>query len=400
MANMRNILLLSGAQAIAGSSQGMVMAIGALAGAYLAFDPAFATVPTTMMILGVAIMAGPAAITLHRLGRTRGFLLGAAIAGSGGILAAISIYLHNFLTFSASMLLIGAAGAFGQQYRFAAADSVPEGAKARAVSWVLFGGVLAGFLGPRLASMTSEAIPGALYAGSFIGLAGLSLVAMLLLSFTRLPKGEPKRPASEQGRPLKDMIRTPAVFVPVLTGMASFSLMTFVMVAAPLAMVHVCGHAPAEAANAIQWHIVAMFAPSFITGEIVKRIGSHLTAAIGMLLIIASVGTALMGTSTLHFDLGLVLLGVGWNFGFISSTVMLTKSYRPEEGAKVQALNEQLVFGSNAIGSIGAGLALNFLGWEAVNLIALPIAVATILLLGWDDLRSRRIGKTGFTATP
>jgi predicted MFS family arabinose efflux permease len=175
--------------------------------------------------------------------------------------------------------------------------------------------------------------------------------------------------------------------------MASFSLMTFVMVAAPLAMVHICGHAPADAANSIQWHIVAMFAPSFITGEIIKRIGTHLTAAIGMLLIIGSVGTALMGTTTLHFDIGLVLLGVGWNFGFISSTVMLTKSYRPEEGARVQALNEQFVFGSNAIGSIGAGLALNFFGWEAVNLIALPVAVATILLLGWDDLRTRRIGR-------
>jgi predicted MFS family arabinose efflux permease len=393
MASMRNIFLLSGAQAIAGSSQGMVMAVGALAGAYLAFDPAFATLPTTAMILGVALMAGPAAIALHRLGRTRGFLLGAAIAGSGGLLAAFGIYLQSFVIFSASMLLIGAAGAFGQQYRFAAADSVPEGAKARAVSWVLFGGVLAGFLGPRLASTTSEAIPGALYAGSFIALAGLSLVAMLLLSFTRLPKGEPKRPVSEQGRPLRAMIRMPSVFVPVLTGMASFSLMTFVMVAAPLAMVHICGHAPADAANSIQWHIVAMFAPSFITGEIIKRIGTHLTAAIGMLLIIGSVGTALMGTTTLHFDIGLVLLGVGWNFGFISSTVMLTKSYRPEEGARVQALNEQFVFGSNAIGSIGAGLALNFFGWEAVNLIALPIAVATILLLGWDDLRTRRIGR-------
>jgi predicted MFS family arabinose efflux permease len=353
MASMRNIFLLSGAQAIAGSSQGMVMAVGALAGAYLAFDP----------------------------------------AGCGGLLAALGIYLDSFLIFSASMLLIGAAGAFGQQYRFAAADSVPESAKARAVSWVLFGGVLAGFLGPRLASITSEAIPDALYAGSFIALAGLSLVSMLLLSFTRLPKGEAKRPVSEQGRPLKAMVRTPAVFVPVLTGMASFSLMTFVMVAAPLAMVHLCGHAPADAANAIQWHIVAMFAPSFVTGEIIKRIGTHLTGAIGMLLIIFSVGTALMGTTTFHFDLGLVLLGMGWNFGFIGSTVLLTKSYRPEEGAKVQALNEQLVFGSNAIGSIGAGLALNFFGWEAVNLIALPIAVSAILLLGWDDLRTRRIGR-------
>ncbi|WP_332714854.1 MFS transporter [Pelagibacterium mangrovi] len=386
---MRNLLLLSGAQAVAGSSQGMVMAVGALAGAMLAFDPAFATLPITVMIIGVALMAGPAAILLHRVGRTRGFVLGAAIAGTGGLVAAFGLYLHNFIIFSAAMLLIGAAGAFGQQYRFAAADSVPPEGKARAISWVLFGGVLAGFLGPRLASLTSEAVPDALYAGSFIGLAGLSLVSMLLLSATRLPKGEPKKTAAEQGRSFGELIRTPDIFVPILTGMASFALMTFVMVAAPLAMVHLCGHAPADAANSIQWHIVAMFAPSFITGAIIGRIGPHLTVGIGLLLIIASAGTSLTGITTLHFDMALVLLGVGWNFGFIGSTVMLSNAYRAEEGARVQAINEQLVFGANALASIGAGVLLNLFGWEMVNLIAMPIAVAAILLLGWADLRGR-----------
>lgn len=390
MADMRNIFLLSGAQAISGSSQGMVMAVGALAGASLAFDPVFATVPTTAMIIGVALMAGPAAFMLHRLGRTRGFIIGAAIAGIGGLIAALGLYLHSFLIFSAAMLLIGAAGAFGQQYRFAAADSAPPEGKARAVSWVLFGGVLAGFLGPRLATMSSEAIPGALYAGSFIALAGLSVVAMLILGLTRLPRGEPKRPISEQGRPLRELVRTPDIFVPVLTGMASYALMTFVMVAAPLAMVHLCGHAPADAANSIQWHIVAMFAPSFFTGAIISRIGPHLTSGIGLLLIIASAGTSLSGITTLHFDIALVLLGLGWNFGFIGSTVMLSQAYRPEEGARVQALNEQLVFGTNALASIGAGVLLNLFGWEMVNLIAMPIAIAAIVLLGWADLRGRR----------
>ena len=390
MADMRNIFLLSGAQAIAGSSQGMVMAIGALAGATLASDPALATVPTTVMILGVALMAGPAAIVLHRLGRTRGFVIGAATAGCGGLLAALGLYLDNFVLFSGAMVLIGAAGAFGQQYRFAAADSVPPESKARAVSWVMFGGVLAGFLGPRLATMTSEAIEGALYAGSFIGMACLSLVSIGFLSFTRLPRGAPRRAATEQGRPLRQLLRTPDVFVPILTGMASFALMTFVMVAAPLAMVHLCGHAPSDAANSIQWHIVAMFAPSFVTGAIIERIGPHLIVAIGLLLIIASAGTALSGITTLHFDAALVLLGLGWNFGFIGSTVMLSTAYRPEEGARVQALNEQLVFGANAIASIGAGVLLNLLGWEAVNLMAMPIAAAAIILLAWTDLRGRR----------
>jgi predicted MFS family arabinose efflux permease len=222
---------------------------------------------------------------------------------------------------------------------------------------------------------------------------------MLLLSATRLPKGEPKKTAAEQGRPFGELIRTPDIFVPILTGMASFALMTFVMVAAPLAMVHLCGHAPADAANSIQWHIVAMFAPSFITGAIIGRIGPHLTVGIGLLLIIASAGTSLTGITTLHFDIALVLLGVGWNFGFIGSTVMLSNAYRTEEGARVQAINEQLVFGANALASIGAGVLLNLFGWETVNLIAMPIAVAAILLLGWADLRGRGAKRRGALAS-
>lgn len=390
MSHYRNIALLSGAQAIAGSAQGMVMAVGALAGASLAIDPSFATVPTTVMIVGVALMAGPAAIILHRIGRTKGFVVGAAIAATGGLLAALGMYLHSFLVFSGAMLLIGAAGAFGQQYRFAVADSVPSGLKARAVSWVMLGGVLAGFLGPRLASMTVDMVAGAPYAGSFLALAALCSVSIALLVFTRLPKGEPKRPAGESGRSLKTLIREPSVFIPVLTGMSSYALMTFVMVAAPLAMVFLCGHTTGEAANAIQWHIVAMFAPSFFTGSIINRIGTHLTAGIGLVLILCSGAVALSGTTTLHFDIGLVFLGVGWNFGFIGSTVMLTKAYRPEEGAKVQALNEQLVFGTMALASIGAGVLLNTFGWEAVNMMVMPVVAAMLALLVWDDLRRRR----------
>ena len=390
MSHYRNIALLSGAQAIAGSAQGMVMAVGALAGASLSIDPAFATVPTTIMIIGVALMAGPAAIILHRVGRTRGFVLGAGIAAAGGLLAAFGLYLQSFLVFSGAMLLIGAAGAFGQQYRFAAADSVPPDMKARAVSWVMLGGVLAGFLGPRLAAMTADAIAGAPYAGSFIALAGVCCVSVMILVFTRLPKGEPKRPASQTGRPLKVLIREPDVFVPVLTGMASYALMTFVMVAAPLAMVFICGHSTGDAANAIQWHIISMFAPSFVTGSIINRIGTHLTAAMGLLLILASAAIALSGTTTLHFDIGLMFLGVGWNFGFIGSTVMLTRAYRPEEGARVQALNEQMVFGVMALASIGAGVLLNTFGWEAINMMVMPVITAMLLLLLWDDVRRRR----------
>lgn len=393
MGHYRNIALLSGAQAIGGSTQGMVMAVGALAAASLISDPSFATVPTTIMIIGVALAAGPAAIILHRIGRTRGFVLGAAIAGLGGLLAAVGLYLQSFLIFSCAMLFIGSAAAFGQQYRFAVADSVPDALKPRAVSWVMFGGVLAGFLGPRLASEASEVIAGAPYAGSFIALTVLCGIAMMILAFTRLPKGEAKRAANQTGRPIGELVRDPDVFVPVLTGMASYALMTFVMVAAPLAMVFICGHTTGEAASAIQWHIVGMFAPSFITGAIISRIGTHPTVGIGLLLILASAATALSGTTTLHFEIGLVLLGVGWNFGFIGSTVMLTRSYQAEEGAKVQALNEQLVFGAMALASIGAGVLVNTFGWESINMMVMPIVAIALALLAWADLRRRRMAR-------
>ncbi|WP_404404410.1 MFS transporter [Pelagibacterium halotolerans] len=390
MSATRNIVLLSGNQAIAGSSQGIVIAVGALAAATLSPDRALATVPTTIMIIGMALTAGPAAIILHRLGRTRGLMLGVTIGMAGGLLAALGLALGSFIVLSLAYGLIGAAGAFGQQTRFAAADSVPPDMKARAVSWVLFGGVLAGFLGPRLASMTAETVPGAPYAGSFISLAALGIVALAFLSFTRLPKGEPKPQPGASGRSTTQLLRDPDIFVPMITAMASYALMTFVMVAAPLAMVYICGHSTADAANSIQWHVVAMFAPSFVTGAIISRIGTHMTIGIGLVLILAAAATSLNGITTLHFDIALVLLGLGWNFGFIGSTVLLSKGYRPEEGARAQALNEQFVFGTMAVASIGAGVLLNVLGWEAINLMVMPIVAAAILLLAWADLRSRR----------
>ena len=166
--------------------------------------------------------------------------------------------------------------------------------------------------------------------------------------------------------------------------------MVLVMVAAPLAMVYVCGHTTTEAAFAIQWHVVAMFAPSFITGSIIKRIGAHLTAAIGLLLIIGAAAVNLHGISVMHFNIALVLLGVGWNFGFIASTTMLSTAYRAEEAARVQGLNEQVVFGSMAVASIASGVLLQTIGWQSINILAIPVAAAAILLIGWGSMSGRQ----------
>ncbi|HHS82716.1 MAG TPA: MFS transporter, partial [Devosia sp.] len=271
-----------------------------------------------------------------------------------------------------------------------AADSVDLEWKPRAISFVLFGGVMAGFLGPRLCYMYKDLIAGHEFAGSYLVISAMAALAMLMIGFTRLAPVPHPEPNEDTGRPLRELIRTPSVFVPILTGMASYALMTFVMVAAPLAMVRICGHPVDSATTAIQWHIVAMFAPSFITGFVINRIGAHLTVGIGLTLILASAAVSLEGISVWHFYAALVLLGAGWNFGFIGSTTLLSESYGPLEAARVQGMNEQLVFGTMAVASIGSGALLQLIGWKAVNVLVVPIASAAIALLAWGYGRSRR----------
>lgn len=383
----RNIGLLSVAQAIAGSAGAIVIAVAALTAAVLAPDPALATVPMTATILGTALSAVPATRVIYRLGRRNGFLIGLAVLLLSGLAAAASIAVHSFWAFTVALFFAGAAAAFSQQYRFAVADSVPVDLKARAISLVLVGGVAAGFIGPAISIFAKDLIGGAEYAGSFLGMTGLALVGLAAISGTRLAPVKRTPKADYRGRSTAEMIRSPAIFVPIFAGMASYALMTLVMVAAPLAMVHSHNHTPADAAGAIQWHIVAMFLPSLITGPIIARIGAPAVVAIGMLLFIACALVNLSGVTVLHFDISLILLGVGWNFGFIGATSMLAMAYRPEEAERAQSLNEPLVFGAMALASISSGVLLQTLGWASVNQLAIPVAALGLLLLGWNRFR-------------
>ena len=384
----KNIALLSASQAIVGSQQALIMAVGALVGIVLAPDPIFATIPTTSMVLGLAAAAGPAAFLIHRIGRQRAFILGASISVFAGLFAAFGIFMQSFVIFCVALLMAGMSAAFGQQYRFAAADSVGLEQKGKAISWVLAGGIVAGFVGPSVSIWGRHVIEGAEYAGSFVAMSGLALFGVAILTQTNLAKAELKA-KSANPRPFREIIRSPDVFVPVISGMASYGLMTFVMIAAPLAMVVVCGHSKEAAATAIQWHIISMFAPSFFTGSIISRIGARATTGIGLTLILGCVLIALNGVAVWNFDLALILLGLGWNFGFIGSTALLAEGYRPEDAAKVQALNEQLVFGVMAIASIGSGILLQTIGWQAINILAIPVATGAIALLAWGDWRAR-----------
>lgn len=387
---LRNIGLLAAAQAILGSNQAILMSLAALTAAQMLADKSLATLPVTLMIIGTALSTGPAATMIHSLGRRRGFVIGAAVSVPAALLAALATGLGSFWLFCAALFVFGFPAAVAQQYRFAAADSVPPDLKGRAISWVLFGGVLAGFIGPQLGSMTRDLLPGPAFSGSYLTIGVLALIGIAVLGQTRLAPTVKSAAARRAGRSLPTLLRTPAIFVPMLAGAVSYSMMTLVMVAAPLAMVYACGHSPADAATAIQWHIVAMYAPSFITGTVIARIGAHLTGAIGLLLIIAAAATNLLGTSVLHFDIALVLLGIGWNFGFIASTALLSHAYRPEEAARVQGMNDQVVLGAMVLASIASGMLLETVGWEPINVFAIPVATLAILALGFGEWRKRR----------
>lgn len=383
----RNIGLLAAAQATMGSNQAILMSIASLTTAGMVADKAFATIPVTLMIIGTALCTGPAAWMIHSWGRRNGLVFGAAIAIPAALVAGFAAWMGWFWLFCAALAALGAPAAFANQYRFAAADSVPAALKSRAISWVLFGGVVSGFLGPQISAHTKDWIPGHEFTATYLVMALLAVVAIVVLWLTRLAPTVRRAADRKAGRSIAKLLRDRTVWVPMLAASAAYSLMVLVMVAAPLAMVYVCGHTSEEAAFAIQWHIVAMFAPSFVTGAVIQRLGAPMTAAIGLLAIIAAAGVSLHGITTLHFDISLILLGVGWNFGFIAATAMLAVAYRPEEAARVQGLNEQVVFGVMAVASIASGVLLELVGWQTINLIAIVVATVAIVTLAWGALR-------------
>jgi MFS family permease len=392
-ADSRNIALLSVVQAMNGSNQSIVMTVGALTAVTMAPDPRLVTVPITAMIVGLALGTWPSTRIIYRLGRMRGFILGAALAVPASVIATVAVALKDFYLFSAALFLVGASAASLQQVRFAAADSVALELKNRAISWVMFGGVAAGFLGPQLSSLTRLWIGGAEYGASYLVIGLLAVISIVALSKTRLAAVPSPEDTRRAGRSIAVLLRTPAILVPIATAALAYALMTLIMVAAPLAMVHVCGHSPEVASGAIQWHVIAMFAPSFVTGSIIGIIGARATTALGLALIIASAMLALSGTDVANFVIGLVLLGLGWNLGFIGSTSLLTEAYAPAEAERAQALNEQIVFGTMAVASMGSGLLIQAIGWQAINITAIPAAVVGIAGVGLLGRAKRRIGQ-------
>lgn len=373
--------LLVAAQSLGGASPPIIISLGGLVGQQLSTNPTASTLPVSIYQLGLALSTLPAAWIMNRMGRRAAYVLGAILGVISGVVAAQGIAHGNFITFCIGTALAGFYAACVQSYRFAATDMVPSDEQAKAISRVMIGGLIAAIIGPQVVIWTRDALPATPFAGSFYSQAVLALLALPLLMGLRLPPPQAKSAAAGDARPLGEIARTPQFIVACAAGVVSYGLMAFLMTAAPMAMVG-CGHSVGEAAMGIQWHVLAMFVPSFFTGKLIARFGKRPITALGLIMIGAAGALALMGLDIFHFWGSLILLGVGWNFGFIGATALLTECYRPSERAKVQALNDFLVFGTVAVASFGSGQLLHSAGWNGINIGMLPLVAIVLILLG------------------
>jgi MFS family permease len=326
---------------------------------------------------------------MHRIGRRGGFVVGAAIGVVGSLIAAFAVLAGSFVGFTVGLTVVGFAGSFTQQYRFAAADRGSPTFRAKAISWVLAGGVAAAVIGPQTVILTSGLFDPVPYAGAFFGMGVLLLVALAVLTFLGGAAREaPTAQVQTGGRPLAVIARQPRFIVALICAIGAYALMSLLMTAAPLAMVHF-NHGQANAALGIQWHVIAMFAPSFVTGHLIARFGKEPVIAIGLALLAGCAVVALSGVNLAQFWSALILLGIGWNFGFIGATAMLNETYRPEEKDRVEGLNDLLVFGSVAIASFSSGRLFATIGWEAMNVYAFPIIAICVVALATAALARR-----------
>jgi len=363
-----------------------LIAINGLAGLALAPYAALATLPVTCWVLGGALGTMPASLHMKRVGRKRGLSWGTLWGVAGALVAATAIWLQSFWLLCFATLVWGVYNAYGQYYRFAAADVSSPDFRSTAISLVLAGGLVGGLLGPALSRWTID-LAGPRFMGAYLALIAFALVTMVLLRFIRIPEPTAaERTAS--GRALGQIAAQPKFIVAVLSGAIGYGVMNFLMVSTPIAM-RACGHPYGDAAFVVSWHVVGMFAPSFITGRLIRGLGVLPVMLVGVLLNFAAIGIALSGIAVAQFWWSMVVLGVGWNFLYIGGTTLLTETYRPEERAKAQGANDQAIFIMMVISSLTSGATVTTAGWERVNLMAVPMVAVVAAALFWFMLRER-----------
>jgi len=389
-----NVSVLVLAQAILGSQMPMIFTIGGLAGQTLAPNPCYATLPISLIVLGSMLAANPLSMIMQRYGRRLGFFVGALGGALGGAVGAYGLYLDSFEIFMIGSLLTGIYMSAQGFYRFAAADTASEAFRPKAISYVMAGGLASALIGPQLVKVTAQSmvVP---FMGTYLAIIAINVLGSGLFLALNIPKTEQRSADAPIGRSRWEIMKTPTVAVAMICAMVSYALMNLVMTSTPLAVVG-CGFEQNTAADVVSAHVLAMFVPSFFTGHLIARFGTTKIVGAGLVILASAGAVALQGVNVENFFLALILLGVGWNFGFIGATTMLASAHNPEEKGIVQGMNDFFVFGGVTVASLSSGGLMNCSGgspvegWTAVNIAMVPFLTLAGGALIWLAMQKRR----------
>lgn len=390
----QNVIVLVLAQALLGSQMPMIFTIGGLAGQSLASNACFATLPISLIVIGSMLTANPLSAAMQRWGRRVGFWIGATGGTLGGLVGAYALYLGSFPLFLLGSLLTGVYMSAHGFYRFAATDTASEAFRPKAISYVMAGGLASAIIGPQLVKATSDAfvIP---FLGTYVAVISVNVIGALLFLFLKIPKPPPVSDTKDKGRSRWQLLTTPRIAVAVICATVSYALMNLVMTSTPLAVVG-CGYTQNNAADIVTGHVLAMFAPSFFTGHLIARFGVERIVGAGLFILCAAGIVGLAGVELENFFIALILLGIGWNFGFIGATAMLANAHSPAERGRMQGMNDFIVFGGVTVASLASGGLMNCSGgspvegWTAVNLAMVPLLLAAGAALVWLIVRESK----------
>jgi MFS family permease len=387
----RNVIVLVLAQAFLGAQMPMIFTIGGLAGQSLASNACWATLPISMIVLGSMLSATPISGIMQKFGRRVGFLIGVTGGMLGAAIGSYGLYVASFPIFLLGSLFTGIYMSAQGFYRFAAADTASDAFRPKAISYVMAGGLVSAVIGPQIVKATSDAfvVP---FMGTYMAVIALNLFGALIFLGLDIPRPEKAAADAPKGRSRMELLRTPSVAVAMICALVSYALMNLVMTSTPLAVVG-CGYETNDAADVVMAHVLAMFVPSFFTGHMIARFGVEKVVGLGLLILTGAGAVALSGVELEQFFIALVLLGVGWNFGFIGATSMLAGAHTVEERGRVQGLNDLIVFGGVTLASLASGGLMNCSGgtvqegWNAVNMAMAPFIMLAGGALIWLTLR-------------
>jgi MFS family permease len=377
----RNVAVLATCQMLYNSGRSLLVATSPLIAYEIASSKVLSTVPITLAVIGTAAATIPASLLMRRIGRSLGFATGSGIGVIGGLACLHGLYYENFLIFCLGALLFGLFSGFAQLYRFAGADVASPQFKAKAISLVLAGGLVAAFVGPELAILGHHMVSGTPFFASYIFMVVLTVLSGVIVMGVNIPKLSPEE-SREPGRPIGQIMRQPIFIVATLCGVAAQAVMNLLMTSTPLAMRHAT-HAFTDTALVIEWHIFFMYAPGFFTGSVINRIGAVPAICIGIVIQTLGLAAAITGDGVINFWVAMAALGLGWNFAFTASTNLLTEIYTPSERAKTQAANNFIIFAVVAVGSLSSGALMHWFGWFWVNAGAAPLLLISLIAAIW-----------------